>query len=97
MKFPKIVITSEILNIISEIDEFKGLSIIRSIQEEKLYTYVLIAFQNSQSTNYQINETIVNCKRFFSYIAHYVQIYNEIIEFLENKEKHEKDCGKQEL
>lgn len=72
-----------------EIDEFKGLSIIRSIQEGKIYPYVQIAFQNSQSINFQINETLVNGKRFFNYIDHYVQIYNEILEFLETKEKDE--------
>jgi len=72
-----------------EIDEFKGLSIIRSIQEGKIYPYVQIAFQNSQSTNFQITETLVNGKRFFDYVAHYVQIYNEITEFLKNNEKHE--------
>lgn len=71
-----------------EIDEFKGISIIRTIKEGKLYPFVLISMQNSMSVNFQINESIVNGIRFFKYIDHYVQMYKEIKSFQENVSLH---------
>lgn len=72
-----------------EIEEFKGLSIIQSIKEGKMYPYISVAMQNSFSTNYQINEPIVNGKRFFSYVDYYVQMFKELKEFQENTKRHD--------
>lgn len=57
-----------------DIDEFKGVSIFRNIKEGKIFPYMNLAFQHSLSTNYYIDEPIVNGKRFFNYIHHYIQI-----------------------
>jgi len=71
-----------------EIEEFKGISIIRTIKEGKLYPFVLISMQNSMSVNFQISESIVNGIRFFKYIDHYVQMYKELKLFQENAGLH---------
>jgi len=71
-----------------EIDEFKGISIIRTIKEGKLYPYVLISLQNSMSVNFQIDEHIVNGIRFFKYIDYYVQMYKEIKLFQKDTVQH---------
>ena len=57
-----------------DIDEFKGVSIFRNIKEGKIFPYMNLAFQHSLSTNYYIDEPIVNGKRFFDYINHYIQL-----------------------
>lgn len=67
------------------IDEFKGISIIRSIKDGKLYPFIDVAIQHSLSSNYQLDEPIVNGKRFFDYVDHYVQMYSEIKEIAANE------------
>lgn len=57
-----------------DIDEFKGVSIYKNIKEGKMFPYMNLAFKHSFSTNYYIDEPIVNGKRFFNYIDYYIQI-----------------------
>jgi hypothetical protein len=68
-----------------DIDEFKGISIIRSIKEGKLYPFISVAMQNSLSSNYQLDEPIVNGKRFFDYLDYYVQMNKELKEIISDK------------
>lgn len=68
-----------------DIDEFKGISIIRSIKEGKLYPFISVAMQNSLSSNYQLDEPIVNGKRFFDYIDYYVNMNKELKKAVSDK------------
>lgn len=64
-----------------DLQEFKGVNILKSLKEGREYPYLRSVLQNSYSSNYQINEPIVNGKRFFNYIQHYVELYQRLIEF----------------
>ena len=70
----------------SNIEEFKGINLIKSIREGNNYPFINIAFQNSMSTNFQLLEPIVNGKRFFDYVDYYVQQYKIINDFIRGKE-----------
>ncbi len=72
----------------SEIERFKGISILRTIKEGKIYPFVLASMERSMSNNFQIDEPIINGKRFFDYVEHYVQIYKVLLSFYNNSAKH---------
>ena len=73
----------------SEIERFKGISILRTIKEGKIYPFVLASMERSMSNNFQIDEPIINGKRFFDYVEHYVQMYKVLLSFYNNSVKHD--------
>jgi Protein of unknown function DUF262. len=70
----------------NEIDEFKGINIIRSIREGKKYPFLTTVWQKSMNLNFQIEEPIVNGKRFFDYVDHYIHVFEKIKKNCEQKE-----------
>ncbi len=67
-----------------KVDDFKGINIFRIIQSGKIYPYLLRAHQNSMSSVFQLDEPIVNGKRFFEFVNNYVKLYSKIIDFTNN-------------
>lgn len=65
-----------------EIDEFKGVSLIKSIRQGKDYPYLYHLLHASSANSFQINETIVNGKRFFDYVDYYIQRFSFVNHFL---------------
>lgn len=68
-----------------ELDEFKGISLIQSLKDGRNYPFIALAMQKSLSTNFEIDEPIVNGKRFFEYVNHYIGNYQDINHFTANK------------
>ncbi|MFT3752735.1 MAG: DUF262 domain-containing protein [Paludibacter sp.] len=72
-----------------DIDQFKGVNVLRLIQSGKFYPYLAVSFQTSISTHFVIDETIINGHRFFNYINHYVEIYRDLKTFQDDSTKHD--------
>jgi hypothetical protein len=70
-----------------DIDEFKGINLIQTIKDGQNYPYALSALHNSMSNNYQIDEPIVNGKRFFNYVDFYVKLYKDTTKIISQDSK----------
>ena len=60
------------------IDEFKGIDIDIFNQRDEILPYMQRLYVTSQINSFSIEEPIVNGKRFFDYVDHYVTIYEKL-------------------
>lgn len=85
------------------IDEFKGIDIDIFNSSTKVLPYMQRLYVMSQISSYSIDEPIVNGKRFFEYVDHYVSMYEELFPMVGDRQqkkdgnKLEKDNKEQDL
>lgn len=70
-----------------EIEEFKGVNIIDSIKVGRFYPFIKSTYMLSQSIHFQINEPIVNGRRFFEYMLFYIDLVSEVKNFINKNEE----------
>jgi hypothetical protein len=67
-----------------DLDDFKGINVIDNIKNDRFYPFIKSTYALSQSIHYQIQEPIVNGRRFFDYVLHYIERYKDIKDFIQN-------------